>query len=423
MIRKSTVIRAAAPRWAQAALCVLGAAFALAIGIGPAAAQTVRIKDIADFEGVRDNMLVGYGLAVGLNGTGDTLNRSVFTLESLTGMLERLGVNSRLPAQTGQIGTANAINNNLRTRNLAAVMVTATLPPFARQGDRIDVNVSTMGDATSLLGATLLVTPLLGADGEVYAVAQGNVAIGGFAAVGQAQSVTRGVPTNSRIANGAIVEREVGFELGAMETVRLSLKNPDLTTARRIAQAVNAFLAQPAARSSDPKTVVVNVPTQYRGDAVAMMTDIERLPVEPDQVARVIVDEHAGVIVMGENVRISTVAVAQANLTIRVTETPQVSQPAPFAPGASGRASTPTAGRWSMPAATRCSTSCRRWFRAAARAASRARSPAVPRPWWCRARKSKWTINPAAASPSCPRASRWASWSTASTRSASAPAT
>ena len=338
MIRISTVTRVVAPSRVQTLLRVLAAALPcllLAAPLaGPAAAQTVRIKDIADFEGVRDNMLVGYGLAVGLNGTGDTLNRSIFTLDSLTGMLERLGVNSRLPQQVGQVGTANAINTNLRTRNLAAVMVTATLPPFSRQGDRIDVNVSTMGDATSLLGATLLVTPLLGADGEVYAVAQGNVAIGGFGVVGQAQSVTRGVPTNSRIANGAIVEREVGFELGQMDTMRLSLKNPDLTTARRVAQAVNAFLGQPAARSTDPKTVVIQVPNQYRGDAVSMLTDIERLPVEPDQVARVIIDEHAGVIVMGENVRISTVAVAQANLTIRVTETPQVSQPSPFAPGA-----------------------------------------------------------------------------------------
>ncbi len=211
----SIVTQAAALRWAQALSCVLAIGVAGAIGAAPAAAQTVRIKDIADFEGIRDNMLVGYGLAVGLNGTGDTLNRSVFTLQTLTGMLERLGVNSRQVGQIGQIGTANALNNNLRTRNLAAVMVTATLPPFARQGDRIDVNVSTMGDATSLLGASLLVTPLLGADGEVYAVAQGNVAIGGFAVVGNAQSVTRGVPTNSRIANGAIVEREVGFELGS----------------------------------------------------------------------------------------------------------------------------------------------------------------------------------------------------------------
>jgi flagellar P-ring protein precursor FlgI len=338
VIRISTVVSVVAPLRAQALLRVLAATVTCVLAAaplaGPATAQTVRIKDIADFEGVRDNMLVGYGLAVGLNGTGDTLNRSIFTLDSLTGMLERLGVNSRLPQQVGQVGTANQINTNLRTRNLAAVMVTATLPPFSRQGDRIDVNVSTMGDATSLMGATLLVTPLLGADGEVYGVAQGNVAIGGFGAIGQAQSITRGVPTNSRIANGAIVEREVGFELGQMDTVRLSLKNPDLTTARRVAQAVNTFLGQPSARSTDPKTVVIQVPNQYRGDAVSMLTDIERLPVEPDQVARVIIDEHAGVIVMGENVRISTVAVAQANLTIRVTETPQVSQPSPFAPGA-----------------------------------------------------------------------------------------
>jgi len=334
--RSSSVIPTVAPKRARTVLRILAGmlpGLLLALAVLPAAAQTVRIKDIADVEGVRDNMLVGYGLAVGLNGTGDTLNRSIFTLQSLTGMLERLGVNSRQIAQTGQQGSANQINQNLRTRNLAAVMVTATLPPFARQGDKIDVNVSTMGDATSLLGGTLLVTPLMGADGEVYAVAQGNVAIGGFSAVGAAQSVTRGVPTNSRIANGAIVEREIGFELGTMDTVRLSLKNPDLTTARRIAQAVNAFLGGAAARSTDPKTVVIQVPAQYKGDAVSMVTDIERLPVEPDQVARVIIDEHTGVIVMGENVRISTVAVAQANLTIRVTETPQVSQPNAFAPG------------------------------------------------------------------------------------------
>src|SRR5258706_16322376 len=185
----STVIQTAALRWAQALWCVLALALA-----APAAAQTVRIKDIADIEGIRDNMLVGYGLAVGLNGTGDTLNRSVFTLQTLTGMLERLGVNSRQGRQIGQIGTANAINRDLRTRNLAAVMVTATLPPFARHGDRTDANVSTMGDATSLLDATLLVTPLLGADGEVYAVAQGNVAIGGSSAIGQAGAVDRSVP-------------------------------------------------------------------------------------------------------------------------------------------------------------------------------------------------------------------------------------
>src|SRR5258706_12550562 len=199
----SIVTQAAALRWAQALSCVLAIGVAGAIGAAPAKAKPVRIKDIADSEGVRDNMLVGYGLSVGLNGTGDTLNRSVFTLQTLTGMLERLGVNTRQNAQIGQIGTANAINRDLRTRNLAAVMVTATLPPFARHGDRIDVNVSTMGDATSLLGATLLVTPLLGADGEVYAVAQGNVPVTGFSPIGQPQSLVRGVPTNSPTPNGA----------------------------------------------------------------------------------------------------------------------------------------------------------------------------------------------------------------------------
>lgn len=293
--------------------CALG--FAL-----PAAAQTTRIKDIADFEGVRDNMLVGYGLAVGLNGTGDSLNRAIMTRESLLGMLERLGVNAR------------TANNDLRTRNVAAVMVTAKLPPFARQGTRIDVNVATLGDATSLQGGTLLVTPLLGADGEVYSVAQGNVAIGGFVARGGAQTVTRGVPTSGRIANGAIVEREVGFELASMDSIRIALRNPDFTTARRIAQAINAFLGAGAARPTDPATVVIQVPAQYKGDVFTLLSDVERLPVEPDQIARVVIDEQTGVIVMGENVRISTVAVAQANLTIRVTETPQVSQPNPFAP-------------------------------------------------------------------------------------------
>ena len=293
-----------------------------ALLIAPASlAQTVRIKDLADFEGVRDNMLVGYGLVVGLNGTGDSLNRAIFTRESLLGMLERLGVNAR------------TANNDMRTRNLAAVMVTATLPPFARQGTKIDVNVATLGDASSLLGGTLLVTPLVGADSEVYAVAQGTVAIGGFAARGQAATLTRGVPTSGRVANGAIVEREVGFEMDAMEQVRLTLRNPDLTTARRVMQAVNAFIGNGVARQTDPSTVVVKVPDSYRGNVVGLLADIEGLPVEPDQVARIVIDERTGVIVMGENVRISTVAVAQANLTIRITETPQVSQPGAFAPG------------------------------------------------------------------------------------------
>lgn len=309
-------------RFLAKAIAVTSVAALAAFAAPAAMAQTVRIKDLASFEGVRDNMLVGYGLVVGLNGTGDSLNRAIFTRESLLGMLERLGVNAR------------TANNEMRTRNLAAVMVTATLPPFARQGSRIDVNVATLGDSTSMLGGTLLVTPLVGADGEVYSVAQGPIAVGGFSARGNASSITRGVPTSGRIANGAIVEREVGFEMDTLETVRLSLRNPDLTTTRRIAQAINAFLGGQVARPSDPSTVQITVPESYRGNVVGLLTDVESLPVEPDQIARVVIDERSGVIVMGENVRISTVAVAQGNLTIRITETPQVSQPNPFAPGA-----------------------------------------------------------------------------------------
>lgn len=281
----------------------------------PAAAQS-RIKDIVDFEGVRENLLVGYGLVVGLNGTGDSLNSAVFTKESLIGMLERLGVNAR--------------DNNLQTDNVAAVMVTATLPPFARQGTRIDVDVSALGDATNLLGGTLLVTPLLGADGEVYAVGQGNLQVGGFTAEGDAESITKGVPTSARIPNGAIVEREIPFRLAAMKQVRLSLRNPDFTTARRIARAVNAFVGEPSARVTDPGTVELRIPRAYTNAVVELLTDVEQLQVEPDQVAKVVIDEQAGVIVMGSNVRISTVAIAKGNLTIRITETPQVSQPQPF---------------------------------------------------------------------------------------------
>ena len=281
-----------------------------------AAGAVSRIKDIATFEGVRGNMLVGYGLVVGLNGTGDSLSNSPFTKQSLIGMLERLGVNVR--------------DDALKTDNVAAVMVTATLPPFARHGTQIDVTVSALGDAKSLRGGTLLVTPLLGADGEVYAVAQGNPAVGGFSAGGKGTTVTKGVPTSARIPNGAIVEREVGFEMVNMKRVKLSLRNPDFTTARRVAQAINAFLGIPSAKALDPGTVMLTSPASYKDNLVALLTDIEQLSVTPDQVARVVIDENSGIIVMGENVRISTVAIAQGNLTIRITETPQVSQPAPF---------------------------------------------------------------------------------------------
>lgn len=285
--------------------------------VSPAAAQ-VRIKDITDVEGVRQNQLIGYGLVVGLNGTGDKLNNNVFTRESLIGMLERLGVNTR-----DQV-------TNLSTKNVAAVMVTAQLPAFARSGSHIDIAVSALGDATNLTGGTLLVTPLLGADGEVYAVGQGPLSSSAVSARGAASSVTRGVPTSARIANGATVEKEVAYQLDKANSLRLGLRNPDLTTARRIATAIDGTLGSPIARATDPRTVSIALASR---DLIDTLAAIENLPVVPDNEARVIVDEASGTIVMGANVRISTVAIAQGNLTIRVTETPQVSQPGAFSNG------------------------------------------------------------------------------------------
>lgn len=294
-------------------LAVVGVAFLIFAPFHAYASS--RLKDLAGFEGVRDNMLVGYGLVVGLNGTGDTLTNSPFTERSLIGMLERLGINS-----SGDF-------NTIKTKNIAAVMVTATLPPFAAQGAHIDVSVGTMGDAKSLQGGLLMVTPLQGADGEVYAVAQGTIS-SGFSAQGQSgSSVTKGVPTAGRIVNGAIVEREINFHLANMDSMRLSLRNPDFTTAKRIADVINRHSKATMAEALDSATVRVQVPPERKGDVVGMMTEIEQLEVQPDQLAKVVIDEQSGVIVMGENVRINTVAIAQGNLTIRISETPQVSQP------------------------------------------------------------------------------------------------
>ncbi len=293
---------------------------AMVAAAADAHAVTSRIKDLVDIEGVRENQLVGYGLVVGLSGTGDTLNNAPFTLQSLRAMLERLGVNTR--------------GANLRTANVAAVMVTANLPAFATQGTRIDVTVSALGDAKSLLGGTLLVTPLLGADGEVYAVAQGQLAVGGFQAQGEAAEIRRGVPTVGRIANGALVEREIEFNLASLPSVRLALRNPDLTTARRIAEAINRFMGIPAAFAIDPATVRFAPPRSLKDDnLVGLLTDIEQLRVEPDKAAKVVIDENSGVIVMGSNVRVSEVAIAQGNLTVTISETPQVSQALPGARG------------------------------------------------------------------------------------------
>jgi flagellar P-ring protein precursor FlgI len=277
-----------------------------------------RIKDLASVEGVRQNQLVGYGLVVGLNGTGDSLNNSPFTKQSLQAMLERLGVNTR--------------GANLRTVNVAAVMVTANFPAFGAQGTRVDVTVSALGDAKSLQGGTLLVTPLLGADGEVYAVAQGSVAISGFSAEGDASKVTRGVPTVGRIANGALIEREIDFQFRQLKSLRLALRNPDLTTARRIAAVINDFMGADTAEPTDPSTVTLQIPPRFVGNMIQLLTDIEQLRVEPDQTARVVIDERSGIIVMGKDVRVSTVAVAQGNLTVTITEQPVVSQPNALSP-------------------------------------------------------------------------------------------
>ncbi|MGX7742666.1 flagellar basal body P-ring protein FlgI [Rhodopseudomonas parapalustris] len=297
---------------ASAVLCAL-------LLTGVAANATSRIKDLANIEGIRQNQLIGYGLVVGLNGTGDTLNNIPFTKQSLQAMLERMGVNIR--------------GATIRTGNVAAVMVTGNLPPFATQGTRMDVTVSALGDAKNLQGGTLLVTPLLGADGNVYAVAQGSLAIGGFQAAGAAASITQGVPTVGRIANGAIIEREIEFALNRLPNVRLALRNADFTTAKRIAAAVNDYLGTKCAEPLDPSTVQLSIPAEFKGNAVALLTEIEQLQVEPDQAAKIVIDERSGIIVMGRDVRVATVAVAQGNLTVSISESPQVSQPGPLSNG------------------------------------------------------------------------------------------
>jgi len=307
-MRKITRIVAA---WALAAFAMMS--------VLQTATAASRIKDLIDVEGVRENQLIGYGLVVGLNGTGDTLNNIPFTKQSLTAMLERLGVNIR--------------GAQLRTGNVAAVMVTGNLQAFATQGTRTDVVVSALGDAKSLQGGTLLVTPLMGADGNVYAVAQGTVAVAGFQAEGDAAKIIRGVPTVGRISNGALVEREIDFAINRMNNIRLALRNPDLTTAKRIAGAINDFLGAPAAEPIDRGTIMLQVPRKYSGNIVQLLTEIEPLQIEPDLTAKVVIDERSGIIVMGRDVRVATVAVAQGNLTVSISETPVVSQPGPFSRG------------------------------------------------------------------------------------------
>jgi len=295
--------------------------FLLLCLVGFDAAAAVRIKDISMLRGMRDNQIVGYGLVVGLQNTGDTLQNATFTGQALQSMLDRMGINVR--------GTA------LRTRNVAAVLVTADLPAFVTPGSRIDVTVSSLGDATSLLGGTLVLTSLAGVDGQTYALAQGQVAVSGFAATGQTQSVTQNVPTAGRIANGALIERELPGQMRDIGPLVLELKNPDFNTAIRVADAINDYsLHRYGVRSAqelDQRSVALAKPARMA--TARFMAEIGDLLVQPDMNARVVMDSRSGTVVIGEDVQISTVAVTQGNLTVRITNTPVVSQPQPFSQG------------------------------------------------------------------------------------------
>lgn len=283
----------------------------------PGPARAVRLKEMATFEGVRPNQVAGYGLVVGLNGTGDK-NNVDFTKQSLANYFKRLDI------------TVNA--RDIKVKNVAAVMVTADLPPFVKPGGKIDVLVSSMGDATSLQGGTLIMTPLKSVDGQIYAVAQGPLSVGGFSVTGQAASVQKNHPTVARIVQGATVEREVPIRWQGKADLTIKLGQPDFTTAARAAEAINLRLPGAAARPLDASTVKFEVPPVYRGNLALMVAELENLEVEPDAVGKVIIDERTGTVVVGENVKISTVAVAHGNLSVQIREGAAVSQPGPFAP-------------------------------------------------------------------------------------------
>ncbi len=295
-------------------LSVIWAVIVLSMGHAHAA----RIKDIVNIEGVRQNQLVGYGLVVGLNGTGDGKNAK-FTIQAMSSMLEKMGL------------TINA--GDIDVKNVAAVMVTADLPAFARTGSRIDVQVSSIGDAENLQGGILLFTPLKGADGQVYAVAQGPVTVGGFSVGGAGGKVQKNFPTVGRVVGGALIEKEIPLDFANKRTLTLTLHNPDFTTASRVAQAINIALKDRLAKTPDAGTIEVKIPKNYSGNVVELLTLIEGLGVTPDTIAKVIINERTGTVVMGDNVRISTVAIAHGNLSIEVKESENVSQPLPFSEG------------------------------------------------------------------------------------------
>jgi len=280
--------------------------------------EAVRVKDIADVKGVRNNQLIGYGLVIGLNGTGDG-NNTRFTTQTLTGLLGRMGI--------------TVDPDKVKVENVAAVMVTAKLPPFSKMGSRIDVVVSSMGDAESLQGGTLLLTPLKAPNGQIYAVAQGPISIGGFSAKGQAASVQKNHPTVGQIPGGALVEKEVPLDLTNKKILSINLRNPDFTTAMRLVDVINDNVREDVAKAIDGATVEVKIPQKYQGRVVEYLASLEKLDVVPDAVAKVILDERTGTVVMGSNVRISTVAISHGNLTIQIKEEKEVSQPAPYSTG------------------------------------------------------------------------------------------
>ena len=282
-------------------------------------AYGIRIKDLANIQGVRDNQLVGYGLVVGLTGTGDKQGTQ-FTIQTLASMLKKMGIE------------VNA--QDIKVKNVAAVVVTANLPPFAKPGSRIDVLVSSIGDAGSLEGGTLVLTPLKAANQEVYAVAQGPISLGGFSASGGGgESVQKNHLTAGKIPGGALIEKEVSFQFNQKDKVIISLRNPDFTTVSRISKAINGLLGEGTAQSVDAGNVEILVPEKQKGNLVPLMTAIESLDVVPDTMAKVVLDEKTGTVVIGENVRISTVAISHGNLNIQIKSETKVSQPAPFSQG------------------------------------------------------------------------------------------
>lgn len=287
--------------------------------------QTVsaaRIKDLANIQGVRENQLMGYGLVIGLNGTGDDIKKSVFTRQAIINMIKRMGM-----------AITPDVFSQMKTKNVAAVMVTAKLPPFARTGSTIDIHVASIGDSSSLAGGNLLMTPLKGPDGKTYAVAQGPLAVGGISFGGKAAQVQKNFPTAGRIAGGAIIERTVDFSLPTSGNLLFQLKETDFTTATRMTEAINNQFGDATAQSLDGTSIQVIQPEDYPDGLVSFISEIENINIAPDTPARIVVNERTGTIVMGQDVRISTVAVSHGNLNLIISESIEVSQPNPFAAG------------------------------------------------------------------------------------------